>query len=58
MANVLVIETSFQLDNSKSRTLTQYFLQKWREKYPDDKVKVRDLALNPVPHVDYSSFGV
>jgi len=58
MANVLVIETSFKFENSNSRILTHYFLQKWHEKYPNDEVKIRDLALNPIPHIDNNLFGV
>jgi len=58
MANLLVIESSFRGNDSNSRALTKYFLDLWCSKYPQDVIITRDLALNPLPHMDSILFGV
>ena len=57
MSQVLVIESSARQQGSVSRQLTEQFIQQWRAANPDDQVQVRDLALEPVPHLDSTLLG-
>lgn len=57
MSNVLIIESSARLQGSFSRQLTQQFISQWQAAHPADRVTVRDLALNPVPHMDANLLG-
>ena len=57
MSNVLIIESSARQQGSFSRQLTQQFISQWHEAHPTDRVTVRDLALNPVPHLDVNLLG-
>lgn len=52
MSNVLIIESSARQQDSISRQLTQQFISQWQAAYPADQITVRDVALNPVPHLD------
>lgn len=52
MAKVLVIESSARQQGSISRTLTAQFLARWQAAHPADVIRVRDLAAEPVPHLD------
>ena len=57
MSNVLIIESSARQQGSFSRQLTQQFISQWQAAHPADKVTLRDLALNPVPHLDANLRG-
>lgn len=57
MANLLVIESSARSEGSISRQLTRDFLARWQQAHPADQVKVRDLASEPVPHLDLNLLG-
>jgi FMN-dependent NADH-azoreductase len=57
MSNILVIESSARQQGSVSRQLTQQFIRQWRAAHPADQVTVRDLALEPVPHLDSHLLG-
>ncbi|WP_019410553.1 FMN-dependent NADH-azoreductase [Pseudomonas psychrophila] len=57
MSNVLIVESSARLEGSFSRQLTQQFISQWKAAHPADPVAVRDLALNPVPHMDANLLG-
>ena len=57
MANVLVIESSARQQGSVSRQLTEHFIANWQAAQPDDVVKVRDLAIDQVPHLDATLLG-
>ncbi|CAD5108730.1 FMN-dependent NADH-azoreductase [Zestomonas carbonaria] len=57
MSNVLVIESSARQQGSISRQLTEEFLVQWREAHPDDSITIRDLAKEPVPHLDETLLG-
>jgi len=57
MKNVLVIEASFQGEKSHSKALVRDFLRLWKNKYPQDAVVARDLAVTPLPHMDNVLFG-
>jgi FMN-dependent NADH-azoreductase len=51
MSRILRIDTSSRTDGSYSRDLTNAFIAKWLERYPNDQVMVRDLVAAPVPHI-------
>ncbi|AOA05953.1 MULTISPECIES: FMN-dependent NADH-azoreductase [Pseudomonas] len=57
MSNVLIIESSARQQGSFSRQLTQQFISQWQAAHPADQVTLRDLALNPVPHLDANLLG-
>ncbi|SFH85459.1 FMN-dependent NADH-azoreductase [Pseudomonas guineae] len=57
MANVLVIESSARQQGSVSRQLTEQFIITWQAAHPADQIKVRDLAVEQVPHLDANLLG-
>ncbi|BAU73490.1 FMN-dependent NADH-azoreductase [Metapseudomonas furukawaii] len=57
MSRVLVIESSARQHGSVSRQLTQDFIAQWKAAHPVDEVVVRDLAAEPVPHLDADLLG-
>ncbi|MCC6073862.1 FMN-dependent NADH-azoreductase [Pseudomonas sp. GCM10022188] len=57
MSNVLIIESSVRHEGSVSRQLTAEFVAQWREANPQDQITVRDLAREPVPHLDADLLG-
>lgn len=57
MSNVLIIESSARQQDSFSRQLTEQFISQWREVHPADLITVRDLAVNPIPHLDANLLG-
>ena len=57
MANVLVIESSARQQGSVSRQLTEQFIANWQAAHPADQIKVRDLAVDQVPHLDANLLG-
>lgn len=61
MANILNIKTSINGENSVSNKLSQIVIDQLLEKNTESKVVVRDLAVNPIPHMEikhFSSFAV
>lgn len=52
MSRVLVIESSARKEGSVSRQLTADFIGRWQAANPQDQIKVRDLAVEQVPHLD------
>lgn len=57
MSRILVIESSARQAGSVSRQLTADFIAQWQAAHPQDEVKVRDLAKQPVPHLDETLLG-
>ena len=57
MSRVLIIESSARQQDSVSRQLTQTFVSQWKAAHPNDQITVRDLAVNPVPHLDINLLG-
>jgi len=55
MSILLQINSSLFSDNGNSSTLSNEFVTSWLAKHPDGKVVVRDLAKNPIPHLDASA---
>lgn len=57
MSHVLIVESSARQQDSISRQLTQDFTAQWRAAHPADQITVRDVAANPVPHLDADLLG-
>ncbi len=57
MSKILVIESSARTQGSISRQLTAEFIGQWHAAHPADSVTVRDLARDPVPHLDATLLG-
>ncbi|SQH32471.1 FMN-dependent NADH-azoreductase [Pseudomonas mucidolens] len=57
MSNVLIIESSARQQDSISRQLTEQFISQWRAAHPTDQITLRDVAVNPVPHLDADLLG-
>ena len=57
MQTLLQIKTSLFSDNGESSRLANRFVDAWRAAYPGRRVIVRDLARDPVPHLDAERFG-
>jgi len=57
MSRVLVIESSARQQGSVSRELTQQFIANWQAAHPADQIQIRDLAVEPVPHLDATLLG-
>lgn len=57
MKTLLHIKTSLNGETGQSTILSNEFVDRWRETHPDGRVIVRDLAANPVPHLDGERFG-
>ena len=52
MAHLIHIDSSVQGDRSVSRRLTARAAERWRATHPGGTVTYRDLAVNPIPHLD------
>lgn len=57
MSRILVIESSARQQGSVSRELTRQFIAQWQQTHPADQVQLRDLAVEPVPHLDADLLG-
>jgi FMN-dependent NADH-azoreductase len=52
MAHLLHIDTSLRSEGSVSREVSGAFAEAWRSTRPDGGYTYRDLAVDPLPHVD------
>lgn len=57
MSNILNIKTSIVGENSISSQLSQTVINQLLEKNPESQVVVRDLATNPIPHLEIHHFS-
>lgn len=57
MKTLLQLNTSIFSDGGQSSQLAQRFVAAWRANHPGASVIVRDLAREPVPHLDAARFG-
>ena len=57
MKTLLQIKSSLNGDDGQSSYLSNQFVQRWKAQHPDGQVVVRDLAANPVPHLDGERFN-
>jgi FMN-dependent NADH-azoreductase len=56
MRHLLHIDSSLRTEGSRSRKLSAHFAERWRTANPDGIVTYRDLAADPVPHLDDVAF--
>lgn len=52
MPHLLHIDSSIQGERSTSRALTARAAERWRDSHPGGTVTYRDLAEDPIPHLD------
>lgn len=52
---ILHIDSSARGRDSDSSALAQHFLAQWQANHPDDQVIERDIASNPIPHLDQTA---
>jgi FMN-dependent NADH-azoreductase len=52
MSHLLHLDSSFHGENSVSRGLTARAAQRWLDTHPGGTVTYRDLADEPIPHLD------
>ena len=57
MTTLLQINTSLYSHQGQSSQLANRLVANWKAKNPDGNVVVRDLAAEPVPHLDGARFG-
>lgn len=57
MKTLLQIQSSIYSDGGQSSQLAERFVAAWRKSNPGGTVIVRDLAKEPVPHLDAARFG-
>jgi len=57
MKTLLQIQSSIFSGGGQSSRLAERFVAAWRASNPGGKVIVRDLATEPVPHLDAARFG-
>ena len=57
METLLQIKTSLFSDSGESSRLANRFVVAWQAAHPSGRVVVRDLARDPVPHLDAERFG-
>jgi FMN-dependent NADH-azoreductase len=57
MKTLLQIQSSIFSDGGQSSRLAERFVAAWRASNPGGSVIVRDLAAEPVPHLDAARFG-
>ncbi len=56
MTTLLQINTSLFAESGQSSKLAQDFVQSWQQRHPEGRVIVRDLARQPLPHLDAARF--
>jgi FMN-dependent NADH-azoreductase len=57
MPTLLHLDSSiWPADNSASRSVTATFRKEWEAQHPDGTVIYRDLAVEPLPHIDAAQF--
>lgn len=57
MTTLLKINTSLFSDQGQSSQLANQFVRQWQASHPDSAVVTRDLASEPVPHLDAQRFS-
>lgn len=56
MATLLHIDTSFSGENSHSRAVAAAFRATWEAEHPEGTVIYRDLAAEPIPHLEADAY--
>ena len=56
MSHLLHLDSSLRTEGSRSRQLSARYAERWRARNPGGTVTYRDLAADPVPHLDQLAF--
>lgn len=56
MTHLLHLDSSIRTEGSRSRVLSAHFAERWQEAHPGGTMTYRDLATDPVPHLDNDSY--
>src|ERR1700730_4277141 len=56
MPTLLHVDSSMRVEGSRSRALSDHFARNWQRAHPDGSVIYRDLAADPLPHLDWHAF--
>lgn len=56
MRHLLHLDSSLRTEGSRSRKLSAYYADAWRAAHPGGTVTYRDLAADPVPHLNIEAF--
>jgi FMN-dependent NADH-azoreductase len=57
MPTLLHLDSSMRHEGSRSRALSAHFAAAWQQANPDGTVVYRDLAADPIPHLDLTAFS-
>jgi len=57
MSHLLHLDSSLRTGGSRSRKLSAYYAERWRAQHPGGTVTYRDLAADPIPHLDHTAFS-
>src|SRR6202012_4343947 len=57
MGHLLHLDSSLRADGSRSRQLSARYVDRWRASHPGGTVTYRDLAADPIPHLDLAAFS-
>lgn len=57
MSTLLQLNTSLFAESGQSSRLAQDFVRSWQAHHPQGQVVLRDLASQPLPHLDAERFG-
>src|ERR1700730_16539419 len=57
MPNLLHVDSSIRAEQSRSRALSSHFPDAWVSSNPGGRVRYRDLAAEPLPHLDHEAFN-
>jgi FMN-dependent NADH-azoreductase len=57
MPTLLHLRTSLFGDQGQSSRLADRFVERWTQQHPDTLVRLRDLAAQPIPHLDAAGFA-
>src|SRR5271170_5482106 len=57
MSHLLHLDSSLRTEGSRSRLLSAHYAERWRTRHPGGTVTYRDLAADPVPHMDQIAFS-
>jgi FMN-dependent NADH-azoreductase len=56
MSHLLHLDSSLRTEGSRSRQLSARYAERWQARHPGGTVTYRDLAADPVPHLDQLAF--
>lgn len=56
MSHLLHLDSSLRTEESRSRRLSAHFARQWLAAHPGGTVTYRDLAADPIPHLDEAAY--